>query len=139
MNDCLVQEGIITGTTNHSVTVSVTPHTACGGCQASSLCFGSSGKAREIVISQAGGNFEPGQPVRVIMARTMVQKAVSLGYLYPLLLLVATLFLTHALTQSEALSALLSLFVLVPYYLILYLNRHRLAKEFRFSVEALPK
>ncbi len=139
MNNCIVQEGIITGITPHSVTVSVTPPTACGSCRASSVCFGSSGGTREIVVPHPAGRFTAGQTVRISMARTLGQKAILYGYLYPLILLITTLFLSHTLIGNEAISALLSILVLIPYYLILYFNRNRMATEFRFSIEALPK
>lgn len=139
MNNCIVQEGIVTGITPSSVTVSVTPPTACGSCQASSVCFGSSGGTREMVIPRPEGHFSTGETVRISMAPSMGRKAVFYGYLYPLVLLLVTLFLTYALIGNEALSALLSLLVLIPYYLILYINRNRMATEFRFSIEALPK
>ena len=77
--------------------------------------------------------YEVGQHVVVSVSASMGYKAVLLGFGLPFLLLVAVIILVNNLTANEPLSALLGLGALVPYYLLLYLNRDRIGKS--LSVE----
>jgi sigma-E factor negative regulatory protein RseC len=71
----------------------------------------------------------------VRMEESLGQKAVLMGYGLPLVVLVGSIILFLSLLNHEGLAALLSILMLVPYYLILYLFRKRLQKEFRFRIE----
>ena len=62
-------------------------------------------------------------------------KAAVLAYLIPIILLLAVLFLCLGLGVNEGLSALISIVVLIPYYIILYLGRDRLKKKFEYTIE----
>ena len=57
--------------------------------------------------------------------------------LIPFLLLVISLFVFMALWNDELGAALGSLFLLVPYYFILWLNKSRLGKKFSFSIQPM--
>jgi len=65
---------------------------------------------------------------------SMGLRAVLYGYLIPLGVLMSTIILVYLLSESEALSALLGIAVLVPYYGGLYLMKDRLSRSFRFRV-----
>ncbi len=69
-----------------------------------------------------------------MMEPSMGLRAVLYGYLLPLGVLMATIILVYLLSGSEALSALLGIGVLVPYYAGLYFMNDRLSRSFRFRV-----
>jgi hypothetical protein len=46
-----------------------------------------------------------------------------------------TLIIATAITDNELVSGLLSLAILIPYYITLYFFRHILKKVFKFEVE----
>jgi len=71
------------------------------------------------------------------MQQSLGFKALFLGYILPLIVLVVSLFVFNALGFSESVSGLLSLAVLVPYYLMLYLFRKSIEKQFHFDIEKL--
>jgi sigma-E factor negative regulatory protein RseC len=62
-------------------------------------------------------------------------RAVAIGFGLPFLLMVITVFVTQKLTGNETLAAGLSVAVLMPYYLIIYLMREKLKRRFSFTVE----
>ena len=68
----------------------------------------------------------------------MGMKAVRLAFLFPLLLLVAAVALVMWLTDgNEALAALAALLVLTAYFLLLFANKKKLAREFTFIIKPI--
>ena len=63
--------------------------------------------------------------------------ALFYGYVLPFLIVLATLVAANSFTNNELVSGLLSLAVLIPYYITLYLFRHLLKKVFKFEVEEI--
>ena len=61
-------------------------------------------------------------------------KAVAFAFGLPLLLLVAALITAMAVSGSEKAAAIASLGVLVPYYVVLFLLRDRIKKDFQFRI-----
>ncbi len=81
------------------------------------------------------GQWHSGQQVMVSMNESLGSKAVILGYVVPIFVLVVSIVVFLSVIRNEGLAALLSLLMLGPYYLLLYLFRDRLKKEFRFRIE----
>ena len=63
--------------------------------------------------------------------------ALFYGYVLPFLIVLITLVVVISITNNELYGGLLSLSVLIPYYIILYLFRHQLKKVFKFEVEEI--
>jgi sigma-E factor negative regulatory protein RseC len=78
--------------------------------------------------------FHDGDPVTVRMQQSLGNRAVMLGYVIPLVILVASIITLVLIFDNEGLAALVSLFMLAPYYLILYLLRKKLKQQFSFSL-----
>jgi len=51
------------------------------------------------------------------------------------MILLSSLILLLAITGSETLSALTSILLMVPYYLILYVNKDKIKASFRFFIK----
>jgi sigma-E factor negative regulatory protein RseC len=62
--------------------------------------------------------------------------AVLLAYVIPVVILVMALFILVSIHLDEGMAALISLALLVPYYLGLYFFRDRLKKSFKFKLKA---
>jgi len=75
-----------------------------------------------------------GQPVTIIMKQSLGTWAVLLGYVFPLIVLVAGLFIFVGTGLDQGLSAILAIALLVPYYLILYLAKDYIRKRFTYTV-----
>ena len=82
-----------------------------------------------------GKEFALNQKVNVRMAIGQGNKAAILAYLIPIVLLLAVLFVCLGLGINDGLAALISIVALVPYYIILYLKRDKLKKQFLYIIE----
>jgi len=71
----------------------------------------------------------------VKMDESLGWKAVVLGYVLPFIVLIVSIIIFLSLMKNEGFAALLSIFMLIPYYTGLYLLRNKLSKEFRFRIQ----
>jgi sigma-E factor negative regulatory protein RseC len=79
-------------------------------------------------------DLKAGESVNLVMTQSMGNKAVILGYFIPFVLVLMTLLILSGLL-NELWAGLISLSVLVPYYIILSLFKDRLSKTFEFKIE----
>jgi sigma-E factor negative regulatory protein RseC len=83
--------------------------------------------------------FSVGDPVLLKVDQSSGPRALFLGYLLPFLLVTLTLVLAYTLTGDEPFSGLLSLFMLAPYYFVIYLFRDQLKDKFTFGIKSQIK
>lgn len=131
---CIEQEGIVEEINDHRIRVKLRRDSVCGQCSAHALCNLSDISERIIESTDDTLNLKTGDVVGVAISRNMGNKAVFLGYLVPFLLLLSVLIALNSLGYSELFSGLVSVAVLIPYYLLIYLLRERLKNSFHFSV-----
>ena len=132
----IIHPGIIENISGDKVSVRILSQSACNSCHAKGACTVADLKEKIIETeTDQPGNFKPGDEVMVRMDESLGRKAVFLGYGLPVVVLVTSIIIFLSLLNHEGLAALLSLLMLVPYYLVLYLFRKRLHKEFRFRIE----
>lgn len=132
----IIHPGIIESINGDKVSVRILSQSACSSCHAKGAC--SVADIEEKIIEadlNPPGNWKPGDQVMVRMEESLGRKAVLMGYGLPLVVLVVSIVIFLSLLNHEGLAALLSILMLVPYYLTLYLFRKRLQKEFRFRIE----
>jgi len=128
--------GVIERIEGKKIWVSIMPQSACGNCHSKSYC-GMAEMAEKIVEVASLDDkrtFDVGQKVMVQLRKSLGYKALLLGYLIPFLIILLTLIITLAISSNELFAALLSIFVVVPYYYILYLNREKIRTSFRFFI-----
>lgn len=128
--------GIVRDVNPGKLTVCISSESACAGCHAKGACTASD-KEDKIVEVTTSERFERGDQVKVILRENLGMVAVLLGYVVPLVLVVAVLIVLVSLQYSEVKAGVASLLILVPYFGILALFRGRLGKSFSFSVEKL--
>jgi sigma-E factor negative regulatory protein RseC len=116
------------------VVVSITSSSACSGCHAEGIC-GISGKQEKIVDIKGKYNVSPGDPVTILMEQSTGYKAVVLSYLIPLVIVISSLIALNSFSVSELISGLVSISLLVPYFLILYLFRKKINRSFTFTLK----
>lgn len=133
--DDIRHSGIIKKIDKEIYYVSIVAQSACDSCHAKGTCNVSSLVEEVIEVPGAGqGIHQVGDRVQVYMKKSLGTRAVMLGYLIPFVLVLVTLIIVLIVTDNEGLAGLLSLGVLVPYYLLLQLIRKRLKKTFTFSI-----
>ncbi|MEW5845346.1 MAG: SoxR reducing system RseC family protein [Bacteroidota bacterium] len=129
--------GRVEAITANDIRVVIISQSACASCHAKGACTAADVAEKQVVVSRPYHSYTVGETVKVTMKQSLGYKALFLGYILPLIVLLVSLFVFNALGFSEGMSGLLSLGVLVPYYLILYAFRKRIEKEFHFDIEKL--
>ena len=134
--ETISHEGIVTKITNDELEIKILAQSACAACHAKSACgMGEQAEKFLTVPRPKDKEFTINQKVNVRMAIGQGNKAAVLAYLIPIILLLAVLFVCLGLGVNEGLSAFLSIVALIPYYIILYLKRDKLKKQFLYIIE----
>lgn len=133
--ECVVHDGIVDKVEGNKVFVNIVSMSACVSCHAKGLCNMSEIQEKNIEAEKPD-SWEPksGDRVNLEMEEKMGSKAVLLGYFYPFLLVLISLIALTATGVEEGISGLISLFLLIPYYVILYLSKDKLKKDFAFRI-----
>ncbi len=128
-------EGVIDSIEGQKVIVRITQASACSGCQAKGICHAAESKDKlvEVQCLQTAG-LKTGQTVTVAGAESLGMKAVTFAFGLPLLLLVVALIVALRVSGSEKTAAIAALGILVPYYVVLFLLRNRIKRDFQFRI-----
>jgi sigma-E factor negative regulatory protein RseC len=127
-------DGTVKKVDANSVIVSITSDPVCSGCHAEGIC-GISGKVEKIIDVKGKYNVSPGDQVIVEMEQSTGYKAVILGYILPLVILISCLVILFSLSFNELSAGLISIASLLPYFLVLYLFRKRINRSFTFRLK----
>lgn len=134
--DVIKHPGIVVKKEDGKLFVNILARSACSTCDAKSICSVSEVEEKTIEVKHdPRKDYKIGEEVNVLMQKTLAPKAVFLGYILPFLLVLLSLILMVTLTGKEGLAALVSLALLLPYYLIIYFLRGKLNKTFMFTLE----
>jgi sigma-E factor negative regulatory protein RseC len=95
-----------------------------------------SGREEKIVEVRGHYNVNPGDRVTVLMKQSMGYAALFLGYVFPVIAVVAALIAFISLNLPELTSGLASLGILIPYYSILFFFRNTINEKFSFTLKA---
>lgn len=132
--ESIEHDGVVQKSDNNSVFVKISSESACSGCHSESLCS-LSGKVEKIVEVSGIYNFAPGDSVTVLMKKSAGYRALLLGYIFPLILVLFTLIILASSSVPELAAGLLSIAGLIPYYLILWFFRKRISNKFTFTIK----
>jgi len=78
-----------------------------------------------------------GQKVMILGSERQGFKAAWMAYLLPVILVVAVLAVTMSVTGNEKIAGIMSLAVLIPYFVILRIINDRLRKIFLFKIKPI--
>lgn len=126
-------EGVISKISESSVTVSLKGNVNCEGCKAKAACGTSESNDKEIEVLKINQSFALNETVQVVLEKKLGLKAVFWAYIFPFILMISVLIIATSFFK-EWVAGLLSLFVLIPYYLMLYLLNNTLKKTFNVSI-----
>jgi len=133
-HETIQHDGIVQKVGNDSVVVAISASSACAGCHAEGLC-NMTGKEEKIIDVQGKYNVVPGDTVTVLMQQSMGYKAIALSYLIPVLVVIVSLVVLVSLDIPELTAGLMSIGVLLPYFLVLFLLRRRINRIFTFTLK----
>ncbi|KAB2868410.1 MAG: SoxR reducing system RseC family protein, partial [Bacteroidales bacterium] len=122
--------------TPNDIRVVITSQSACASCHAKGACSASDVSEKIVVVSKSNHNYFVGETVKVLLKQSLGYKALFLGYILPLIVLLIALF-SYSAFMSESKAGLLALATLLPYYAILYFFRNKIARQFNFDIEKI--
>lgn len=135
-NNKIEHPGIIERIEKDSVFVKILSQSTCASCHAKGMCNMTEMEDKIIeVAGQYNNMYSVGQEVVVVLEPALGTKAVILGYFLPFLILLITLIIALQILSNEWQAGLLSLFILIPYYAVLYFNKSKLKKTFTFNIK----
>ena len=136
MADKIKHLGVVEKIDGSHVTVRIVQTSACSSCSAKGLCNASESKEKLIDVYHNQVDCRIGEQVVVCGTTSMGMRAVFLAFGFPVLILLAALFITMQMSGEDSLlSALVALGAVMPYYLIIYMCRNKLSKTFSFTIE----
>jgi sigma-E factor negative regulatory protein RseC len=136
MSSRIEHKGTVSQITDNIISVKFTAESACTACHAKGVCGAAEMEDKSVEIVHPAGRFEIGETVRVVLSQNLGYRALLFGYLFPFMLVVVVLIAMLSFT-NELLAGLTSLVILIPYYLLLYIKRGSLRKQFRFFLEKI--
>ncbi len=133
----ITHKAFVKEVTDTSLIATIVNKSACSTCHAKGACTVADFQEKEIEISTFSKNYKPGDEIMVIFQESQGFAALFYGYVLPFILVLVTLIIATAFSNNELVSGLLSLAILIPYYITLYFFRHLLKKVFKFEVEEI--
>jgi sigma-E factor negative regulatory protein RseC len=131
-------EGIVTQVAGNKVSVNLINTSSCSNCHVKGFCNVSDIDNKKVEITNpTDKRIKKGDEVIVHYEQLLGPLALVLGYIIPFVIVLFTLILALSITDNEATSGLLSLFILIPYYSILYLFRNNLKTRFTFNIKSI--
>lgn len=129
--------GRISQITDKEIKVSIISQSACAACHAKGACSASDMAEKEIDVPWFGTHaYAVGDEVVVELAQNQGIKAVLLGYIVPFFVLLISLLVFIGLGENEGIAGLLSLLMLIPYYVILSRLKKYMSATFEFRIKS---
>lgn len=131
--------GIVESINGSYLKVRIVQTSACSSCSVKGHCSAAESKEKLIdVYNKDGLDCQVGSQVTISGATSLGMKAVMWAFVFPFVVLLVSLFISMSVTEGdEAVSSLVSLCMLIPYYLILFLCRERFRRTFVFVLESI--
>jgi sigma-E factor negative regulatory protein RseC len=134
LKDKIQHDGTVKEVGVDSVVVSIVSCSACSGCQARGKC-GMTENEEKIIDIKGRYDVSPGDKVTVQMEQSAGMRAVVLSYLVPFFIVTGGLLIFQSLSINELTAGLISIALLVPWFLILYLFRNKIDRSFSFTLK----
>ncbi|MBR6286544.1 MAG: SoxR reducing system RseC family protein [Bacteroidaceae bacterium] len=130
-------DAIVANVGGKHLKVRIVQTSACAGCTAKAIC--SSAEKRELLIDidePNAADYKVGDMVKIVGAASMGREAVMIAFVFPFVVLLASLLFTYHLTGgNQPVAGLVSLLSLVPTYFVIYLLRDKLKKKLSFKLK----
>jgi len=136
--DYIDHEGKVIEANASYISVEILNKSACSSCHAKGACSMGDIKAKVVEVENRGIDvFNVGEIVNVKLKKTLGYKALWYSYLIPLIILMVLLLSLQSVGLSEPVIGLSIIGAISLYYLVIWLLRDRIKREFIFVVEKL--
>ena len=128
-------EGIVTEIDNNNIRIKILSKSACASCNIKTACNMSEMQEKIITIAAPKDKeLSVGQEVKVSIALGQANKAVIFAYVIPSIILISMIFILNGFKIDEGINALISIGSLIPYYLILFLFKDKIKRNFEYEI-----
>lgn len=136
-NKIVTHPGIIKSIELNKVEVAIMVTAGCASCEVKGACTVSEIEEKIVNVStQNTKQYKVGQLITIEMSQSLGTWAVLLGYIFPFLVLLIGLVIFINLDLDQGIAGLLSLLLLIPYYVILYMLRNYFSTQFTYNIRA---
>ena len=135
MSNIVSHEGIVTNINGDDVEIKILSKSACASCNIKTACNMSEMQEKIITIAAPKDReLSVGQEVNVSIALGQANKAVIFAYVIPSIILISMIFILNSFKIDEGINALISIGSLVPYYLVLFIFRNKIKRDFEYEI-----
>ncbi|NDP20573.1 MAG: SoxR reducing system RseC family protein [Paludibacter sp.] len=135
MSQQIEHTGTIHHIQGHHIQVLITQLSACSSCHANGACSAADKDDKIIEVETSDPSFRVGDRVMLYGQTSMGLQAVLLAFVIPFLIILVTLFILRLYITNEALSGIIALSALLPYYFILFLFNKKMKSKFQFFIK----
>lgn len=135
MSQSIEHSGIVEQIDGEQIKVLIMQQSACSECHAKSLCSVADKKEKIIEVISSDPTLKVGDRVIIYGESSIGLQAVLLAFIIPFVLIFLALLIFQHFIENELMAGILSILVLVPYYLILFLSNKRLKNKFQFKIK----
>lgn len=129
--------GIVSSIDGNNLDISIIVRSGCASCEIKGACTVSDVETKSVIVTvEDPENYKINQSVTVVMKQSLGTWAVLLGYVFPFIVVLLSLIITLNLGLEQGLAGLISLFILIPYYLAIYVSRNYLSSKFKYSIRS---
>lgn len=114
----LKQNAKIVAVNGDTITCTIVCAEACAGCAANALC-GAGNEQKTITLVDISRCRNVGDDIEIEVSTKTGLRAIAMAYLIPVVLIIATLLITQSIAISELWQGLITLGVVVIYYIII--------------------
>ncbi|MEZ4809494.1 MAG: SoxR reducing system RseC family protein [Allomuricauda sp.] len=132
-----IHSGTVSKIDGSSIVVSLDKNVHCESCHAKGACGVSDSVCKQIMVDSKEA-FQLNEPVEVLLKKNLGHKAVFWAYIFPFILMLLTL-LTASFFFAEWIAGVLSLLILVPYYIWLHALNNYFKETFKISILKLNR
>jgi sigma-E factor negative regulatory protein RseC len=135
MSEKIEHSGIITHIEGSNIQVQIIQMSACSSCHAKGACSASDMDDKIIDVESTDSSLRIGDVVILKGKSSMGLLAVLLAFVIPFMIILLSLIAMPYFTSNEAISAAVSLSLLIPYYIFLSFFNSKLKTKFRFEID----
>jgi len=132
----ITHKGRIVAIDPEITTVEIVSEAACASCHAKGLCGLGEEKVKQVLVRTSAWNpHQVGDEVELVLRKSMGYKAVFIAYGMPLIVLFVTLMVLTQIGVGELYAGLGALGAVAICYLVIFLFRNKISKEYSFYLK----
>lgn len=137
MSNKIKHSGVVEEIRKDVLRVRILQTSACAGCKVAAHCNASESKEKIVDVRDfnAHEKYAVGDNVTVTMSPHAGVEAVCLAFIIPFVVLVAAVLIVDVTTDNEAIAAVSGICSLIPYYILLYVFKEKVNRDFVFTLE----